>query len=244
MRSLSAPEFLEVWERGLQQAPIQRMITLLAATYPEIPFESLVKLSIGQRNTLLLGLREQLFGTHFASLVKCAGCGEQLEANFSKNEIGATTIAEPVATLTIRESDYAVEFRLPNSRDLAAVTASEDLASAQLLLLERCILTAQHRGETIAVRHLPSEVIKTVEKQMAQADPQADVTLALTCPACGQPTRARFDIAAFLWSELSAWAWRLLQQVHLLASAYGWREDEILALSPWRRQCYLEMVKA
>jgi hypothetical protein len=35
-----------------------------------------------------------------------------------------------------------------------------------------------------------------------------------------------------------------LRDVHELASAYGWRESEILALSPQRRQAYLELVRA
>ncbi|HSB10234.1 MAG TPA: phage baseplate protein, partial [Blastocatellia bacterium] len=30
--------------------------------------------------------------------------------------------------------------------------------------------------------------------------------------------------------------------VHTLASAYGWRESDILNLSPWRRQLYLTLV--
>ena len=41
----------------------------------------------------------------------------------------------------------------------------------------------------------------------------------------------------------TAWAVRLLGEVHELASAYGWREHDVLALSPWRRQAYLQMVR-
>ena len=77
---------------------------------------------------------------------------------------------------------------------------------------------------------------------MADADPQADVRLALDCPACGHKFLAAFDVVAYFWSEINAWAYRLLGEVHTLASAYGWREDDILALSPWRRHVYLEMV--
>jgi hypothetical protein len=34
-----------------------------------------------------------------------------------------------------------------------------------------------------------------------------------------------------------------VREVHLLASAYGWRESDILAMTPWRRQLYLELVQ-
>ena len=35
---------------------------------------------------------------------------------------------------------------------------------------------------------------------------------------------------------------RFLRDVHTLASTYGWREADILALSPWRRQYYLALI--
>ena len=77
---------------------------------------------------------------------------------------------------------------------------------------------------------------------MAQADPQADVQLALSCPVCGHKWQTAFDIVSFFWSEINAWAARILREVHILAWGYGWREADILALRPWRREVYLEMV--
>ena len=65
----------------------------------------------------------------------------------------------------------------------------------------------------------------------------------MTCPACGRFWQAAFDIASYLWSELDALAQRLLGEVHTLARAYGWREADVLSMSPWRRQFYLEMVR-
>jgi hypothetical protein len=66
----------------------------------------------------------------------------------------------------------------------------------------------------------------------------------LTCPQCAHQWQAPLDIVSFLWSEVHAWAIRLLREIHELASAYGWSEAEILALSPWRRRAYLELVNA
>lgn len=94
------------------------------------------------------------------------------------------------------------------------------------------------------VSQLPESVITALSQRMAGADPQADVHLALDCPDCGHQWRAAFDIVSFFWSEIGVWAKRVLREVHILASAYGWREDDILAMSPWRRQVYLEMLGA
>jgi hypothetical protein len=51
-----------------------------------------------------------------------------------------------------------------------------------------------------------------------------------------------FDIASFFWTEIAAEAKRLLGEVHILASAYGWREADILSLNPLRRRFYLEAI--
>lgn len=88
---------------------------------------------------------------------------------------------------------------------------------------------------------LPDPVLKRFAAAAEDADPGAELTLEIACPECGAATPAELDIAAYLWTELDAWARDLLLDVHLLASAYGWSEPEILALSPLRRRYYLEL---
>jgi hypothetical protein len=77
---------------------------------------------------------------------------------------------------------------------------------------------------------------------MLKLDAQANVQLDLHCPACQRGWTAAFDIVAFFWGELDAWAQRLLVEVHKLASAYGWSEADILGMSQVRRNLYLNIV--
>ncbi|MES1153596.1 MAG: hypothetical protein ABUL45_01560, partial [Rhodanobacter sp.] len=91
------------------------------------------------------------------------------------------------------------------------------------------------------VRRLPHELQAEIAQAMAQADPQADLQLAFRCPDCGHEWQPLFDIARFLWQELHAWALHMLREVDTLAQAYHWAEADILALSPRRRQAYLEL---
>ncbi len=77
---------------------------------------------------------------------------------------------------------------------------------------------------------------------MNRADPQADVQLNLSCPSCNHNWQMVFDIVSFFWSEIHTWAQQMLREVHILASAYGWYEADILVMSPSRRQFYLQMV--
>ncbi len=242
MRALSARELLTVWEQGVAQPPSQFALTLLAAAYPDTPLDALANLSIGQRDALLLTLRERTFGSKLLSLATCPACRERLELTFNVADIRVAPEAEPAEALSMSVSDYEVRFRNPNSLDLDAIAESEDVPAARHLLFERCILTAHHNGEERFADQLPPNVVETVVARMAQADPQADVQLALSCPVCGHQWQVTFDVVSFFWSEINAWAPRILREVHLLAYAYGWRDADILAMSPWRRQLYLQMV--
>lgn len=242
MRALSTPELLNIWERGLFQSPIQQALMLLSAACSDTQPDALAKLSIGQRDARLLTLREWTFGSQLVGLVTCPSCNERLELTFSTADLRVMSEAEPMETLSLNVAGYELCFRLPNSLDLAAVANHKDLVAAQQLLLERCLSTAQHNGEPISVDQLPADVVNAIVERVARADPQGDVQLALSCPQCSYQWQVSFDIVSFFWSEINAWAHRILKEVHNLASAYGWREADILALSPWRRQYYLELV--
>ncbi|GAB4205432.1 MAG: hypothetical protein OHK0022_31510 [Roseiflexaceae bacterium] len=236
MRTLSATELLQVWERGLRQLPFQRALALLAAACPDESADALAELSIGQRDSRLLTLRAWTFGPKVASVARCPVCAAQVDLLFCVDDIRA---AEPQALVfALPVEDYIIELRLPNSRDLGALVAEH----SEQVLLKRCLLSVARSGQPCNAGALPPEVVRQAVEQLALADPQADVQLALVCPVCGHPWQAPFDIVSFFWSEIDAWAGRMFREIHALALAYGWREEEILALSPLRRRMYLEMI--
>ncbi|MGD1992197.1 MAG: phage baseplate protein [Anaerolineae bacterium] len=245
MRALSAGELLSVWEQGLAQPAAQRALMLLTAAYPEATPETLAHLSIGQRDHRLLQLRESTFGSQLVSVANCPVCGDYLELVFTVAELQLphpNNVPSENTPLTLEMGGYEAHFRLPDSLDLAAAADCEDAAAARHLLLTRCLVSASREGEEVDIDQLPEDVIQAMVTRMAQTDPQADVRLALSCPACGHEWEMLFDIVSFFWKEIDAWAVRALHEVHALASAYGWDEADILAMSPARRRFYLEMI--
>lgn len=246
----SATDLLHVWERGQRESPVEKALTMLSFACPDMPREALAALSIGQRDACLIELREKLFGSQLSSLADCPGCGERLEMDFRVSDIRAPARPELAQPLSVKRSGYELSFRLPNSLDLMELPGEASVTEMRGRLFERCLLGVQPPGRTQFDRQaspelpaeIPAVVIEAAIVCMSEADAQADVQLKLTCPCCERQWKAAFDIVSYLWSELQERAAQLLREVHLLASAYGWREAEILALSPWRRQCYLEML--
>ncbi len=241
MRALTATELLGAWEQGVPQSAVERALTLLMLATDQAP-ERPAELSIGQRDAQLLALRERAFGPRMTGLAQCPACGLQMELDFTVDDVRVTPPSEPLDIGRLCIGDCEVSFRLPNSQHLAAIIPQGDVSSSKRALLERCLVSVRSQGKDIPAQDLSEEVVTAISQRMAEADPQADVQLALTCPQCGDRWLAPLDIAAFLWSEIHAWAVRLLREVHTLASIYGWRESEILALSPLRRRAYLELI--
>jgi hypothetical protein len=106
----------------------------------------------------------------------------------------------------------------------------------------RCVFSAAHEGQPVENDRLPQSILERLELEMSRLDAQANIQVELECPSCRRGWTAAFDILAFFWSELDAWAQRLLVEVHQLASVYGWREADILAMSATRRSSYLNIV--
>jgi hypothetical protein len=240
MRPLSAPELLDVWERGAGRPAAERVLALVIAAWSEA--EAAASLTVGQRDACLLDLREWSFGRRLEAAATCASCGEQLEFEADVADLRVPHApVEATDVLDARLAGFEVRFRLPNSLDAVAGAQQGDVSSAKEALLERCLVAASCDGEPVPAAGLPQAVVDAIGARMAEADPQADVQLLLACPACGHEWQTTFDIGVFLLGEIDAWAHHLLWEVHTLASAYGWREADLLALSPWRRRYYLEM---
>jgi hypothetical protein len=241
MRPLSAAELLEAWEQGLSEPTYRRALPLLVAASVDSSTEAAASLSIGERDRSLLTLREQTFGSQLASVANCPACNERLEWTANVADLYVARQLDWASALSLEADSYCINFRVPNTSDLASLANCTDIATARSALLDRCVLSARVDGQETPTDELSNDIVAAIEERMAEADPQADVRFNLICPSCGNSWQAVFDIESFFWSEVNAWARRILLEVHVLAGAYGWRETEILNLSPWRRQFYLSL---
>lgn len=233
MNALTAADWLQAWEHS-QSLPAPLRPCALLAPVLEGGQEGAERLPVGQRDSQLLALHTALFGSALDATACCPACGERLELSL---DCQALHVEAPAHQLSLDWQGWRIDYRLPDSRDLAALAQSQDLDQARATLLRRCL-----GGDSAAT--LPAELQAQLAQAMAQADPQAATELSLSCPSCAEQWNELFDIGAYLDEALAQWAERLLDQVHLLAQAYGWSESQILALSPGRRARYLARVLA
>ncbi|HSZ02854.1 MAG TPA: hypothetical protein VK788_25390 [Terriglobales bacterium] len=249
MRPLSVSELLTVWERGFAALPFERALAILSLASPESSPGALARLSIGRRDANLLQLREWAFGSELAMMAGCPSCGQALELTMPVAELRfphpagiplMSAANDLESSLMVR--DYQVRYRSPNTEDVAGCAGLE-LAACRRKLLACCVTEARHQGKSVSAEDLPEDVAQNVEEQIAAIDPQIDMRLDLTCPECHQRWKEVFDIVSFFCTEIDAWARRVLREVDVLARAYGWRESDILALSPVRRQIYMAMAQ-
>lgn len=237
--SLSARDIVRAWDWGQDKHPVDRALILLALAYPELSHDALADMTVGQRNGRLLALRERTLGTTLRSLATCESCGAALEFSVP---VAALSDDEPSALAHALEHDgFRLRFRLPTSRDLAAVVGFGADEAGRHLLIERCVVSAEHNGQPVTAEELPDTLVAVLAEAVGECDPQAEKRLRLTCTQCGHRWSALFDIAAFFWAELDGMARRLIGEVATLSRAYGWGEAEILGMSAARRQLYLEM---
>lgn len=233
MPALSAAQLLSVWEHGARRHPLDRALLLFAVAEPGLAPDALADAPLGACNAALMRLRRDCFGAAIPAWSDCPACGERMSFELDLAQLPTMT---PVPDVVEVEGH---RFRCPGARQLAALADCPDAAEAARRLLLSCIAD---EAQAPADNAMLDQLLVHAEHAIEAADPWADVAVDYQCPACGHAGEAAFDIASYLWEEIEAHASRLLDEVHLLASSYGWPEDEILALGDLRRAAYLARV--
>jgi hypothetical protein len=227
------------WTRAERvSALLTRCLVALAGEAPDR--DAVRRLTIGDREALLLHLRAVIRDGRISCTVDCAGCGQRLDVDVDIADALVPVYAEAPALHEARLGGWTVRFRLPTGADQEAAAQATDPEAGGRLLVERCVVEARRRGR--APTGVPEEVAEALPTLLAQLDPQAEVLVRLRCPECEAEMQALLDAANVLFAELSGSDERLTLEVHALALHYHWSEGEILGLELPRRRRYLELL--
>jgi len=209
--------------------------------------DAVKQLTVGDREALLLRLRQITLGDRIACVLSCPACASTMDLDLQIRELLIPPYPHArefhQAELIDEGHSYTVVFRLPNGSDqeAAAQVAAESVDDAADFVLRRCVAEIK-REDDPALGNLPHVVRQALPQKMAELDPQAEVLLNLTCPECTAGFVVPFDIGDYLYREFSSREREFYRGVHALSLYYHWTEHAILGLSRRKRDLYLDLL--
>lgn len=246
LRPLSAHDQIEFLDWDAARVSVASKVTTMLAKFGALPEPEAAHLTVGQREAILLQLRQATFGDRMACVLQCPEpeCSEKMDLDLMVRDLLMPQMDETSNVHEVTFDGYHVRFRLPEGADQEAVAslAQTDDTQAVFVLLKRCVLEVEHGSDRLT--EIPNTIADRISDAMALLDPQAELILEPVCPACGNRFRTILDTATFFFSEIKARAHALLREVHVLASFYHWSEAEILSIPEPRRKFYLDLVEA
>lgn len=228
MTALADPAtLLAVWERAAVSPPVARTAVLVHGAGLVSALDTAIDLDLGRCAALASAVYEEDFSQEVEAVAVCPDCGATIEAVLPSRVAAESTDSTRVVG---RWSVRAV-----TTRDLLIAVRSADPTRS---LLERCVAD-RCTGEP--PRALPEAELTALSEAAEELSGAAALATALPCPACGQPIHVAIDHGALLWERVADAGAALLRDVATLAAAFGWGEDQVLALTPARRRAYLAL---
>lgn len=123
----------------------------------------------------------------------------------------------------------AVRFSIPTAADLLEAASASRPAD---MLSARCVDAAE----------ISPALARRLDRALTALAPSFDDLLGGSCPACKHEVTMRFDPLAYTLAELRTAFSGIYLETHALATAYGWPEQEILALPRSRRRRYVSII--
>lgn len=228
----------------------------------EITLSVVNKLTVGDRQYILLMLRQLTFGDRVQASLLCPwpNCGAGVDIDFKISGIPITSCKhqayyhlqiERFSTATTlglsTEPMLTIQYRLPNGADQEVISnslANSNEASAALTLLSRCIkrFDVVDHPSVDWLAQLTPDIRQKIEQDMESRAPNLELTMDVKCQDCERSFVAPFDLQDFFFGELTASTDLLFREVHYLAFHYHWSEQEIMNFPRDRRRRYIELL--
>lgn len=223
----------------------QRVTAFLADSYEAVADEEaglalMRSLSTGTREALLQSAALRFHPGLEWFQTRCASCGESFDVTVALGDAPRKTEGPGFPVTQIDTSLGTRRFEAPNGGHEESV--ARRMASEPGLDVRRAFAALCGLGENAQedAAGFDESDLTAIDDAMEALSPEIADETHSRCPACGADAVARIDPFRFALPREA----EILQSVHRLARAYGWREDEILRLSTARRRSYDAFVAA
>jgi hypothetical protein len=198
------------FENGAEQvtAFLARAIAGIDGWQAPIDVECVRNMLVGDRDYVLLRLRQAEVGNQVHEVVRCraSGCGRKVDVDFLISELPVRHVATvahryAVALIDDHGGRHDARLRLPTGADLEAVAGliASQPGAANTRLYAR-ILESIHGyevGSEERMRALPLRLRSQLAAFVARTSPGPDLLIDVACPHCQADLAYTFDLHAF-----------------------------------------------
>ncbi len=200
--------------------------------------ENWYDMPLGIRDKRLLSIRAMAFGSDFAGTVTCNPCKEKIEFNVDIGDFISLSGGDNTFQVSYQGRQYS--FRPLSTRDLMAISNSGQDSGPNDLVKILCL-----DDDLVKDRILERpEFIERVNQALEEHQCISDIALTSDCPECRHTMKSIFDIVHVLDADITHAAGLFLEEIHQLATAYGWTEDTIFSVPRARRNWYVKRIQA
>jgi hypothetical protein len=155
---------------------------------------------LGDRDYLLLRLRQIELGDAVHQVVRCHGCAQKVDVDFLISELPVRRLPDPQPAYPVSLGGNPAVVRLPNGADQDAIEAlaHANPAAANTRLFSRIVLDIDGRAPSEEeVRGWPMHMRRELAAWLEARSPGPDLSLDLACPYCKADVSYAFDLHAF-----------------------------------------------
>lgn len=157
-------------------------------------------MQLGDRDYLLLRLRQIELGDAVHQVMRCPGCGQKVDVEFLISELPVRRLAAPATAYQVALAGREALMRLPTGADQQAIeaVALRNPAAANTLLFSRIVLELDGRAPSADdARGWPPALRAALAGWLDANTPGPDLFLDLACPYCKSNMSYTFDLPAF-----------------------------------------------
>ncbi|MEA3548273.1 MAG: hypothetical protein U9R66_11495 [Thermodesulfobacteriota bacterium] len=196
------------------------------------------QLCVADRQYLMLQLASMLEGNLFWILSSCSSCKNDFDICVKRSDLPVKGAGHGYPFATVKLDGAELTCRIPVGEDQEKIEHLAD-DDALHLLLEHCIEGVN--GEEVEksfVDSLTPADIGRIEDVLEDISPSVTTSLLTRCPECDAEQVIELDPYKLPVTETG----NFYQEIHTLATAYHWSEQDIMALPRSRRRIYLDLI--
>lgn len=221
-----------------------RVTAVLAAALEhvggEVATPDLVRgLCLGDRQFLARQLAARLGRDEIWLTAGCGYCGGGFDFQVRQSALPVKEAGPDEPWAEVQSRLGPCRLRPPTGADQEAVAAIADDAEALRALAARCLQSVDGAPVEAGSRiELGDGELAVIEEALEAVSPEVALWVRARCPHCDSEN----DVWVDPYLGLRGRRDELFVEIHTLASAYGWTEEQILGLPRERRQTYLRLV--